>query len=142
MRSCATVPAAAARSHPSRRVGTAECGAGIIAERMNVRRAGVAAAAMEPLTTPANKVAKATAAIVVTAGLAVAACGGKSNDTVDNSEITELNAAGMMEGTTNDASAMDVATDTNVAAAPDNAADNASVEAENATGNTSESNSQ
>ena len=82
------------------------------------------------------------AAIVVTAGLAVAACGGKSNDTVDNSEITELNAAGMMEGTTNDASAMDVATDTNVAAAPDNAADNAAVEAENATGNASESNSQ
>lgn len=82
------------------------------------------------------------ATFVVAAGLAVAACGGKSTDTVDNSEITELNAAGMMEGTTNDAAAMDVATDTNVASTPDNAADNAATEAENATGNASESNSQ
>lgn len=82
------------------------------------------------------------AAFVMTTGLALAACGGKSGDTVDNSEITELNAAGMMEGTTNDASAMDVATDTNAATVADNAADNAATDAENATGNTTESNSQ
>lgn len=80
--------------------------------------------------------------LVAAAGLAVAACGDKSTDTVDGSELTELNAAGMMEGTTNDASAMDVATDTNVATPPDNAADNAATEAENATGNDSDSNSQ
>ena len=86
---------------------------------------------------------KLTLAILVTAaGLSVAACGDKSTDTVDNSELTELNAAGMMEGTTNDASAMDVATDTNIATLPDNAADNAATEAENATGNASDSNSQ
>lgn len=82
------------------------------------------------------------AAFVVAMGMSVAACGDKSTDTVDNSELTELNAAGMMEGTTNDASAMDVATDTNVATLPDNAADNAATEAENATGNASDSNSQ
>lgn len=82
------------------------------------------------------------ATLIVAAGLAVAACGDNSTDTVDSSELTELNAAGMMEGTTNDASAMDVATDTNIATLPDNAADNAATDAENATGNASDSNSQ
>lgn len=82
------------------------------------------------------------ATLIVAAGLAVAACGDNSTDTVDSSELTELNAAGMMEGTTNDASVMDVATDTNIATLPDNAADNAATDAENATGNTGDSNSQ
>lgn len=81
------------------------------------------------------------AVFVATAALATTGCGSKSSDTVDNSEITELNAAGMMEGTTNDASAMDVATDTNMVAAT-NVADNAVSEAENATSNASDSNSE
>jgi len=51
------------------------------------------------------------------AGVAVSACGEESTDTVDSSELTELNAAGMMEGTINDAAAMDVATDANIAIA-------------------------
>lgn len=72
-------------------------------------------------------------AAAVAGGLAVSACGGSSTDTVDNSEITEMNAAGMMEGTTNDASAMDMATDTNVATG--NVADNVMTEAGGASGN-------
>ena len=75
----------------------------------------------------------ALAIMVVAGGLMISACGDKSADTVDNSEITEMNAAGMMEGTTNDASAMDMATDTNVAAG--NVADNAMAEADNASTN-------
>lgn len=78
------------------------------------------------------------AAVVATSALAVAACGDKTADTVDNSEITEMNAAGMAEGTTNDASAMDMATDTNVAI--DNAMDNTMSEATNASGNVMETN--
>lgn len=54
--------------------------------------------------------------VIMAAGVAVSACGGESTDTVDSSELTELNAAGMMEGTINDAAAMDVATDANIAA--------------------------
>ncbi|MGE0775077.1 MAG: hypothetical protein AB7G25_12420 [Sphingomonadaceae bacterium] len=54
--------------------------------------------------------------LIMAAGVAVSACGGESTDTVDSSELTELNAAGMMEGTINDAAAMDVATDANIAA--------------------------
>lgn len=75
--------------------------------------------------------------LVAVAGLAVSGCGGSSTDTVDNSELTELNGAGMMEGTVNDASAMDVATDTNVS----NAMDNAVSDAANASDNATESNS-
>jgi hypothetical protein len=78
-------------------------------------------------------------ALVVSGGLAVSACGSKSTPNADNSEITELNAAGMMEGTISDDSAMDTATDTNVATAP--AADNATAEADNASTNTAEGNS-
>lgn len=77
--------------------------------------------------------------LVAVAGLAVSGCGGSSTDTVDNSELTELNGAGMMEGTVNDASAMDVATDTNVAVS--NAMDNAVSDAANASDNATESNS-
>ena len=54
--------------------------------------------------------------VIMAAGVAVSACGGESTDTVDSSELTELNAAGMMEGTINDAAPMDVATDANIAA--------------------------
>lgn len=74
------------------------------------------------------------------AGLMVAACGDKSTDNVDNSEITEMNAAGMMEGTTNDASAMDMATDTNIATGNTNAMDNAMDAAGNASTNMAEDN--
>lgn len=72
-------------------------------------------------------------------GLMVSGCGGSSTDTVDNSEITEMNAAGMMEGTTNDASAMDMATDTNVAVAG-NVMDNATADAGNASTNAADGN--
>lgn len=64
-------------------------------------------------------------AAVIGITMSVSACSKQSNDTVDNSEITDMNAVGTMEGTTNDTSAMDMATDTNVAT--DNmAADNMS----------------
>lgn len=48
-------------------------------------------------------------------GVSLSACGKSSTDTVDNSEITDMNAIGSIEGTINDTSAMDAATDTNVA---------------------------
>lgn len=72
-------------------------------------------------------------ALAISAALMVSACGTKSTDTVDNSEITEMNAMGMMEGTTNDASAMDMATDTNMSMP--NAMDNAASEAGNSSDN-------
>jgi hypothetical protein len=54
-------------------------------------------------------------AAVMCIAMSLSACGKQSSDTVDNSEITDMNAVGTMEGTTNDMSAMDSATDTNVA---------------------------
>ena len=40
--------------------------------------------------------------------LALAACGKKSaGDTVDDSQLTAMNGAGLMEGTTNDAAVLD-----------------------------------
>lgn len=81
---------------------------------------------------------KTVLALLTAAGtLMLSACGGSSTDTVDNSEITEMNAAGMMEGTISDASAMDVATETNVATT---IADNATAEAGNASTNMAEGN--
>lgn len=74
------------------------------------------------------------AVLAVSGALAVSACGSKSTGGVDNSEITELNAAGMMEGSISDASAMDTATDTNIATS--SAADNSVTEADNAATNT------
>lgn len=47
--------------------------------------------------------------------MSISACGRQSNDTVDNAEVTDMNAVGTMEGTTNDMSTMDTGTDTNVA---------------------------
>jgi hypothetical protein len=57
-----------------------------------------------------------TAILLVAAGLAVTACGKKTEQTTDNSEVTEMNSVGTMEGTTNDMSAMDTANDTNMSA--------------------------
>ncbi len=76
--------------------------------------------------------------LAIAGGLSVSACGDKSTDTVDNSEITEMNAIGMAEGTTNDASALDMATDTNVATA--NAMDNAAADMDNASANATDTN--
>lgn len=66
-------------------------------------------------------------AMLVAMGLTISSCGKSSTDTIDNSEITDMNAVGTMEGTTNDMSAMETATDTNIAA------DNAVVAGDNAT---------
>jgi hypothetical protein len=69
------------------------------------------------------------AAALVSIGLSLSACGKSSTDTVDNSEITDMNAVGTMEGTTNDMSAMDAATDTNITTdMAANASDNAATE--------------
>lgn len=47
--------------------------------------------------------------------MSISACGKQSNDTVDNAEVTDMNAVGTMEGTTNDTSTMDTGTATNMA---------------------------
>jgi len=79
------------------------------------------------------------AILVAMGGLTVSACGSSSTDTVDNSEITELNAAGMAEGTISDASAVETATDTNIEAS--SAPDNGTAEAGNTATNTADGNS-
>jgi len=79
-----------------------------------------------------------TAILLVATGLAVTACGKKSEQTTDNSDVTEMNSVGTMEGTTNDMSAIDTATDTNMSA--DNSAmapaDNATTTSDNASNTT------
>lgn len=74
-----------------------------------------------------------TSAMILGAALAVAACGSsEKTDTVDNSQLTDINAAGM-EGTTNDMSTIDSATGTVSDAGANVTADN--IVADNAAGN-------
>lgn len=77
-------------------------------------------------------------AMILGAALAVAACGStEKTDTVDNSQLTDINAVGM-EGTTNDMSTIDSATGTVSGTGSNMAMDNMVMDnmvADNVTGN-------
>ncbi len=52
------------------------------------------------------------------AALLLAACGSKSTDTIEDSKLTVMNGAGLIEGTTNDSTTLEAGMNSAVTAAP------------------------
>lgn len=57
-------------------------------------------------------------AAIIASALLLAACGSRSTDTVEDSKTTVLSGGGLIEGTTNDASALEGGMNSAVAAPP------------------------
>ena len=52
------------------------------------------------------------------AALLLVACGSKSTDTVEDSKLTVMNGAGLIEGTTNDSATLEAGMNSAITAAP------------------------